>query len=39
MFGCAPNAARIEEVLRSLSLWDKREAKIRRAVGRDEAPG
>jgi ABC-2 type transport system ATP-binding protein len=33
MFGCAPNAARIEEVLRSLSLWDKREAKIRELSG------
>jgi len=29
MFGCAPNPRRIEDVLRSLSLWDKREAKIR----------
>ena len=33
MFGCAPNPARIEEVLRSLSLWDKREAKIRELSG------
>ncbi|OYW46334.1 MAG: multidrug ABC transporter ATP-binding protein [Sphingomonadales bacterium 32-68-7] len=33
MFGCPPNAARIEEVLRSLSLWDKREAKIRELSG------
>jgi ABC-2 type transport system ATP-binding protein len=33
MFGCAPSKARIEEVLRSLSLWDKREAKIRELSG------
>ena len=33
MFGCAPDPARIEEVLRSLSLWDKREAKIRELSG------
>jgi len=33
MFGFPPNAARIEEVLRSLSLWDKREAKIRELSG------
>ncbi len=33
MFGCPPNAARIEEVLRSLSLWDKRESKIRELSG------
>ncbi|AKH41466.1 ABC-2 type transport system ATP-binding protein [Altererythrobacter atlanticus] len=33
MFGCAPDAARIEEVLRSLSLWDKRDAKIRELSG------
>ena len=33
MFGYAPNPARIEEVLRSLSLWDKREAKIRELSG------
>jgi ABC-2 type transport system ATP-binding protein len=33
MFGCPPNKARIEEVLRSLSLWDKREAKIRELSG------
>jgi len=33
MFGCPPNAERIEEVLRSLSLWDKREAKIRELSG------
>ena len=28
LFGLAPDAARVEQVLRSLSLWDKREAKI-----------
>ena len=33
MFGCPPNPARIEEVLRSLSLWDKREVKIRELSG------
>jgi ABC-2 type transport system ATP-binding protein len=33
MFGCPPSPARIEEVLRSLSLWDKRTAKIRELSG------
>jgi ABC-2 type transport system ATP-binding protein len=33
MFGCAPDPARIEEVLRSLSLWEKREAKIMELSG------
>ncbi len=33
MFGCAPDEARIEEVLRSLSLWDKRNAAIRELSG------
>ena len=33
MFGCAPDEARIEEVLRSLSLWDKRDARIRELSG------
>jgi ABC-2 type transport system ATP-binding protein len=33
MFGCAPSKARIEEVLRSLSLWDKRDARIRELSG------
>jgi ABC-2 type transport system ATP-binding protein len=33
MFGLPPSPARIEEVLRSLSLWDKREAKIRDLSG------
>ena len=33
LFGCPPSPARIENVLRSLSLWDKREAKIRELSG------
>ena len=33
MFGCPPDSARIEEVLRSLSLWEKRKAKIRELSG------
>ncbi|MBO9498488.1 MAG: ABC transporter ATP-binding protein [Novosphingobium sp.] len=33
MFGCAPDPKRIEQVLRSLSLWDKRDAKIRELSG------
>lgn len=33
MFGCAPDDARIEEVLRSLSLWDKRDSAIRELSG------
>ena len=33
MFGYPPNKGRIEEVLRSLSLWDKRTAKIRELSG------
>ncbi|HSG35202.1 MAG TPA: ABC transporter ATP-binding protein, partial [Sphingomonadaceae bacterium] len=33
MFGCAPDPGRIEEVLRSLSLWDKRDSKIRELSG------
>jgi ABC-2 type transport system ATP-binding protein len=28
LFGCRPNAAHLEKVLRSLSLWDKRDSKI-----------
>jgi ABC-2 type transport system ATP-binding protein len=28
LFGCPPDAARLEEVLRALSLWDKRNDKI-----------
>ncbi len=33
MFGCPPSPARIEEVLRSLSLWDKRATKIMELSG------
>lgn len=33
MFGCPPDEARIEEVLKSLSLWDKRDAEIRSLSG------
>ena len=33
MFGCPPDEARVEEVLRSLSLWDKREAQVRELSG------
>ena len=33
MFGCPPNEARIEEVLRSLTLWDKRDEQIRKLSG------
>jgi ABC-2 type transport system ATP-binding protein len=28
LFGCAPNAAHLEKVLRDLSLWDRRDHKI-----------
>jgi len=33
MFGRAPDDARVEEVLRSLSLWDKRKEQIRHLSG------
>ena len=33
MFGCPPSPQRIEEVLRSLSLWDKRTSQIRTLSG------
>jgi ABC-2 type transport system ATP-binding protein len=33
LFGLAPNAARTEDVLRSLALWDRREAQIRSLSG------
>ncbi|GGD92183.1 ABC transporter ATP-binding protein [Tsuneonella deserti] len=33
LFGCAPDPDRIEEVLRSLSLWDKRKEQIRALSG------
>jgi len=28
LFGCAPNAAYVEQILRSLSLWDKKDEQI-----------
>ena len=33
MFGCPPDEGRIEEVLRSLTLWDKRDEPIRKLSG------
>ncbi len=33
LFGFAPDKARIEEILRALSLWDKRDAQIRELSG------
>ncbi len=33
LFGLAPDAAKIEEILRSLSLWDKRDEQIRNLSG------
>lgn len=33
LFGLPPDPARIEELLRSLSLWDKRDAEIRQLSG------
>ena len=33
LFGLAPDPARIEEVLRSLSLWDKRDVQVRALSG------
>ena len=33
LFGCAPNAAHVEKVLKELSLWDKRKAKIMELSG------
>ena len=33
LFGCAPNAAHIEKILKELSLWDKRKAKIMELSG------
>jgi ABC-2 type transport system ATP-binding protein len=33
LFGCAPNPAFVEKVLRDLSLWDKRKAKIMELSG------
>jgi ABC-2 type transport system ATP-binding protein len=33
LFGCAPNPALIEKVLKDLSLWDKRKARIMELSG------
>ncbi len=33
LFGCAPKTGHIESVLRALSLWDKRDARIRTLSG------
>jgi ABC-2 type transport system ATP-binding protein len=33
MFGCAPDEGKIEEVLKALSLWDKRDEPIRKLSG------
>src|SRR5580765_3363947 len=33
LFGCAPNPAHIEKVLKDLSLWEKRKARIRELSG------
>jgi ABC-2 type transport system ATP-binding protein len=33
MFGCSPDEGRIEEVLKALSLWDKRDEPIRKLSG------
>jgi ABC-2 type transport system ATP-binding protein len=33
LFGLAPDPARIEEILKSLSLWDKRDAQVRTLSG------
>ena len=33
LFGCAPDAAHVEKVLKDLSLWDKRKAKIMELSG------
>ncbi|MGQ0660002.1 ABC transporter ATP-binding protein [Sphingosinicella sp.] len=33
LFGCAPDPARIEKILKDLSLWDKRKAKIMELSG------
>ena len=33
LFGCAPDDARLEKILRQLSLWDKRHAKIKELSG------
>lgn len=33
MFGCPPDEAKVEDILRSLSLWDKKDAQIRSLSG------
>jgi ABC-2 type transport system ATP-binding protein len=33
LFGCPPDPARLEEILRSLALWDKRDSQIRHLSG------
>jgi ABC-2 type transport system ATP-binding protein len=33
LFGCAPNPAHVEKILRELSLWDKRKSKIMELSG------
>ncbi len=33
LFGCPPDPGRVEQVLRALSLWDKRDARIRELSG------
>jgi ABC-2 type transport system ATP-binding protein len=33
LFGCAPDPAKIEEILKALSLWDKRKARIMELSG------
>ncbi|MBV9522520.1 MAG: ABC transporter ATP-binding protein [Alphaproteobacteria bacterium] len=33
LFGCAPNPAHIEKVLKDLSLWEKRKARLRELSG------
>jgi ABC-2 type transport system ATP-binding protein len=33
LFGCTPNPAHIEKVLKDLSLWDKRKARLRELSG------
>jgi ABC-2 type transport system ATP-binding protein len=33
LFGCAPNPGKIEKILRDLSLWDKRKARIMELSG------
>ena len=33
LFGCPPDPGRVEQVLRDLSLWDKRDARIRELSG------